>query len=453
MSQAPVQSVSPAGLMDVTPPKDSPTRIRFLVLGGACLLAIITYLHRVGFSAIATELRDQLHLGDRAIGYFTAAFMIAYGIFEVPWGLLADARGGRSALTAVVIGGSLMTAAVAAVVWLPDPAGMGLIALILARFAFGAFQAGTFPVLARIMADWMPVSERGGAQGALWMSTRLGGALAPIVLIPLFHRFGNWRMPLVIGAGLGLIWCVGFWSIFRNTPQEIGSVNAAERELIAHGRKKRQSSSHRTPWGQIFGRTNPLALCVMYGSIGYSGNFFLFMLNDYLRTQRHLGKNTAMWLTSLPFFAGVFACVMGGVLSDLLSRQMGSRRWGRRVVGCAGLSLAAVGIISTLAVTNVFALGVLLCLTFIGNDLAMGPSWAAATEIGERSAGTLGGTMNMVGSFTAAIAAILTAERFARLDGTTPFLLFGLSYLIGALCWLRIDVTEPLVATTGDLEA
>ena len=28
---------------------------------------------------------------------------------------------------------------------------------------------------------------------------------------------------------------------------------------------------------------------------------------------------------------------------------------------------------------------------------------------------------------------------------TTPFLLFGLSYAIGTLCWLRIDVTEPLV--------
>jgi ACS family glucarate transporter-like MFS transporter len=435
MSQATVEASLSVG---------SATRVRFLVLGGGCLLAIITYLHRAGFSAIAPELRDQLHLGDRAIGYVTAAFMIAYGIFEVPWGLLADTRGSRSTLLAVVLGGSTMTALVAAVVWIAEPVWMALVALIVLRFLFGAFQAGTFPVLSRIMADWMPLSERGSTQGALWMSARLGGALAPIVLIPLFQRFGNWRIPLVLGAGLGLVWSVGFWLWFRNTPQQVPSVNAAERLLIAEGRKPGRTGSDTTPWSQIFGRSNPLALCGMYGFLGYSGNFFLFMLNDYLQKERHLPKTTAMWLVSLPFFCGVIACVTGGILSDLIGRQLGSRRWGRRVVGCAGLGIAAVGIVSTLAVTDVLWLGVLLCITFVGNDLAMGPAWAAATEIGETSAGTLGGAMNMVGSLTAAVAAVFTADRFARGDLVSPFLVFGLSYTLGALCWLRIDVTEPL---------
>ena len=27
-----------------------------------------------------------------------------------------------------------------------------------------------------MMADWIPVNERGGAQGLLWMSSRIGGA-------------------------------------------------------------------------------------------------------------------------------------------------------------------------------------------------------------------------------------------------------------------------------------
>jgi nitrate/nitrite transporter NarK len=142
---------------------------------------------------------------------------------------------------------------------------------------------------------------------------------------------------------------------------------------------------------------------------------------------------------------------MGGVLSDLLGQRMGSRRWGRRVVGATGMTLAAVGIVSTLAVTDPTVLAIVLCLTFVGNDLAMGPAWAAATEIGERSAGTLGGTMNMIGSFTAAIAAIVTGQRFSHGDLVTPFLLFGLSYLLGALCWLRIDVTEPLGEPAADL--
>jgi len=152
-----------------------------------------------------------------------------------------------------------------------------------------------------------------------------------------------------------------------------------------------------------------------------------------------------MWLTSLPMACGVFACVAGGVLSDVIGRKLGSRRWGRRLVGMTGLTIAAVGIVSTLGVTNPVWLSVLLCITFIGNDLAMGPSWAAATEIGERSAGSLGGAMNMMGSLMAALAALFSSDRFVRGDLVTPFLAFGLCYFLGALCWLRIDVTEPLV--------
>jgi len=451
MSQAPARSPLWDATSDGPAQPKTATRVRYIVVAWACLLAIVTYLHRAGFSAISPELLKQLRLDDRALGYFMAAFMIAYGVFEVPWGMLGDARGGRSALMVVVVGGSVMTAVVATVVWLPNPARMGLGFLIVVRFLFGAFQAGTFPVLARIMADWVPASERGSAQGAIWMSSRFGGALAPLVLIPLFQKFGNWRIPLVLGATLGLVWCLGFWTWFRNSPADMPQVNDAERTLIEKGRKPKTSGGHRVPWGQILGRANPLALCAMYACLGYSGNFFLFLLANYLRTKRSMDDTTTMWLTSLPFAFGVVACVMGGVLSDILGRRFRSRRWGRRAVGIAGMTLAAAGIVSTLAVSSPVALGVILCITFIGNDLTMGPAWAAATEIGERSAGTLGGAMNMLGSLAAAVAAIVTSEFFARGDLVSPFLIFGLIYAIGALCWLRIDVTEPLDEIRSEL--
>ena len=57
-------------------------------------------------------------------------------------------------------------------------------------------------------------------------------------------------------------------------------------------------------------------------------------------------------------------------------------------------------------------LGFLLCLTFVGNDLAMGPAWAAAADIGERHTGVLSGAMNMMASFMAAFAALATGHLF-----------------------------------------
>ena len=105
------------------------------------------------------------------------------------------------------------------------------------------FQAGTFPVLSRLMADWMPTTERGSAQGFIWMCSRAGGVLAPMLMVWLFHRLGDWRSPLVLGAGLGVVWCLAVWPWLRNRPEEMPRVNAAELERIAAGRADRKPAA------------------------------------------------------------------------------------------------------------------------------------------------------------------------------------------------------------------
>ena len=113
-------------------------------------------------------------------------------------------------------------------------------------------------------------------------------------------------------------------------------------------------------------------------------------------------------------------------------------------MGAIGMAIAGGAILSTLFVESVRLLGALLCLTYFGNDLAIGPAWAAAADKGERFAGTLGGLMNMIGSFAAAIAAIVTGNLFKSGDFTLPFILFSASYFVGVFCWLRVDVTHTL---------
>ena len=181
----------------------APTRVRFLVLFAACSLAVVTYIHRVGFATASTPIRDEFGLNQRHLGLLMAAFMVAYGLAEVPWGLIGDRRGVRNPLAIIILGGSLTTAALSAVGWLPDVLAWQLGALLVLRFAFGAFQAGTFPSISRMLADWMPTTERGGAQGLLWMSSRIGGATAPLLLVPLFRRFGSWERRSCWSPGSG----------------------------------------------------------------------------------------------------------------------------------------------------------------------------------------------------------------------------------------------------------
>ncbi len=421
-----------------------PTRVRYQVLGAACSLAVITYIHRVGFGTAIAELKTTLDLGDNQISWLMAAFMIGYGLFEIPWGFLGDRIGVRNILVAILLGGSLLTAALAPVGLLPRGPVLVFAVLMTLRFLFGAVQAGTFPVISRMMADWMPTTERGTAQGAVWMSSRLGGFIAPLLIVWLFRVMGDWKVSLVLVAGLGLLWCLAFWPWFRNQPAEMAQVNKEERKLIEAGRGARAVHGDAPiPWAKMARSPSVWALCWMYGFLGFSGNFYLTLLPTYLKNHRHLDSTTMSWLAGLPFGFGVLACFAGGWFSDAVIRRWG-KRWGRRIVGGTGLMLAGLAIVSVPWVENVPLLGFLLILTFVGNDLAMAPAWASAADIGERYTGVLSGAMNMMASFMAAIQAIVIGHFFEVNNLVAPFVILAASYALGTLCWIGVDVRKTL---------
>jgi hypothetical protein len=89
-------------------------------------------------------------------------------------------------------------------------------------------------------------------------------------------------------------------------------------------------------------------------------------------------------------------------------------------------------------------MGFLLILTFFGNDLAMGPAWAAAADIGERHAGVLSGAMNMMGSFMAALQSDIIGRLLDADNLVAPFLILAASYALGTLCWVGVDVRRTL---------
>jgi len=182
---------------------------------------------------------------------------------------------------------------------------------------------------------------------------------------------------------------------------------------------------------------------LMYGFLGFSGNFYLTLLPTYLKNHRHLDTDTTGWLTSLPFAFGVVACLTGGSVSDAIIRRWGTG-WGRRLVGMTGLATAGLAILAVPWVDNIVALGFLLVLAFFGNDLAMAPAWAAAADIGERHTGVLSGAMNMAASFMAAVEALWLGRLLRADDLVLPFVILACSYALGALAWLGVDVRKTL---------
>jgi sugar phosphate permease len=301
-----------------------------------------------------------------------------------------------------------------------------------------------------VIADWMPVHERGFAQGTVWTFSRLGGAFVPFLFVWLWNSYGTWTTPFSAMAGLGLLWCAVFWPWFRNRPEEMAQVNAAERELIAAGRPASSRSPEPVPWSRLLGSTNVWALCLMYGSIGFGGNFITNLLPLYLKDFRKLTDEEFSWLSSLPLAFGIASCLLGGWLSDWFIQRTGNRKWGRRLSGAIGAVVASLVVLSVPRVEEVWLLAVVLSVWFFCNDLTMGPAWAACADIGERYAGTLSGAMNMMGSVAGAAGAALAGKLLQMDQAKWVFLVFAGSYGLAALSWLLVDVTKPLVDNPND---
>ncbi len=421
-----------------------PTRVRFQVLALGCSLALLTYIHRQAFVRAMPEIKNDLDLNTEQMGYLAAAFLVAYGIFQVPCGLIGDRLGARHLLTILVLGWSLLTGVAALTGVVPTGVGWQFSFLLALRFLFGIFQAGGFPVWARVMADWIPVSERGSGQGTVWMFSRVGGALSPFLFLWLFQYFGTWRTPLWVLAGLGLVWCAVFWPWFRNRPEDMPQVNAAERELIASGREAAVAQRGPVPWRKLFTSLSVWSLCLMYGFVGFSGNFITNLLPLYLADNRKLTPETTTWLAGLPLAFGVVSCVLGGFLSDFVSRRWGSRKWGRRLIASVGLALAGLALLAVPWVEAVWLLALLLSASFFFNDLSIGPAWAACADVGEHYAGTISGAMNMIGQFAGAAGMALAGVLLQRGHAELLFIVFAGSYALAAVCWFGVDVTKPI---------
>src|SRR5437588_8571824 len=182
------------------PALQKPSRVRYGVLGLACSLSMITYLDRVCFGSVADYIKDEFGLTYTQRGLLFTAFALAYAVFEVPTGWLGDVFGPRRTLIRIVLWWSFFTALTALVgVRVAGVTLVGLTTLVVIRFLFGIGEAGAFPNITRALHNWFPVTERGMAQGYVWMSGRLMGGLTPLIWMVLVVHLGvTWRAAFVL---------------------------------------------------------------------------------------------------------------------------------------------------------------------------------------------------------------------------------------------------------------
>jgi MFS transporter, ACS family, glucarate transporter len=410
-------------------------KYRHRVLGLLFLLSIITYIDRVCISVAGPKMQADLHLSPSQWGWVTSLFAASYALFEIPSGALGDRIGPRKVLTRIVLWWSVFTTFTGTV--------SSYFLLLATRFLFGAGEAGAYPNSSASISRWFPVVERARAHGIVWMASRVGGALSPLLVIPIQTRWG-WRASFWTFGFLGVIWAAAWYWWYRDTPAEKPGVSPEEAREIAQGQGVDARERHALPW-RVMRSRNFRTILLMYHTYCWGSYFFLSWLHTFLAKGRGFTDAEIQTWSTLPFVFGMVGTLSGGIVSDYLVKRLGLK-WGRRAVGCTGLAASALFMGLTFLTTGKIASVVLLSCAYAGSDFMLPVAWAVCLDIGRKYAGAVTGSMNMAGqagSFLSAAAFGYLIEGFQTYNA--PLLPMAGMLLVSAVLWLKIDPTEELV--------
>jgi MFS family permease len=377
-------------------------------------------------------MQSDLHIGPVGWGWITGVFTLSYAIFEIPTGALGDRIGSRKVLTRVVLWWSAFTSLTGAMVSFP--------ALLLVRFCFGAGEAGAFPNASVAINRWFPIRERSRAFGTILMSSQLGGALAPLLVLPIQIRYG-WRASFYAFGILGVLWAIAWYTRFRDSPAQQPNISPAELEET---RSLPPNADHAMPWSIALRSPNLWAVLIVAFCYVYPYAFFQTWFHTYLVKGRGYSE-ADLFLSILPYLVGATANLCGGAISNLLVRRIGLI-WGRRSVGILGLGLSALAALVVIYTHSRSTTIVALCILYGGITLQQPNVFSVCLDIGGKYAGATTGAMNtaaMAGAFVSSLAFGYLVRYFGNY--TAPFIPMVLFLVAGSLLWTAIDPTRPLI--------
>jgi sugar phosphate permease len=404
------------------------------------IFSIITYLDRTSISITGNVITSELGLSITQFGWVLAAFSFAYGIFEIPTGILGDKLGPKKILTRIVIWWSLFT--------ILTGFSYTFTALLIVRFLFGVGEAGAYPNATVVISKWFPKGERGRAQSFIWIASRIGGALAPFLSVFIMNTFG-WRWVFYIFGTLGIIWAI-FWNYwFKDEPREMKGIKSKEIELIESKREVKSLGHGLLSIKNILKNKNVWFLMGMYHCLLYGAYFYLSWMPKYLKNGRNVGDDDIAFMASLPFILGTIGCFIGGFSSDFLSKKYGLK-WGRRSVGMFGLIMAGICMITaTFILDNTISI-IVLSLGLAFKDFTLPVSWATAADIGGENSGSVAGAMGMAGQLGSTVMSI-SFGYILSMTGSweLPLQIIGVIVIIGGLLWLKIDPSQKINNTSS----
>lgn len=422
------------------------SQVRFYLSFLLFVLSGVAFLDRTNISIAGLQISSEYGLGNQHLGWIFSAFLVGYAGFQIPAGWLAARFGPRRVLAFGVLWWGVVTELTAL---LPKDMPHAVAILIAIRFALGAGESVVYPAANQFVARWIPQQERGFINGLIFAGVGAGSGLTPPLLTWLIANHG-WRAAFWFSAIIGVVAGILWWYTARDTPEEHPAVSPLELKKIQSGLEVEQAFQeqgtappHGISWRAILHRRDLAALMAGYFSFGYIAWIFFSWFFLYMAQVRGFNLKASARYSMLPFLSMTVFCLVGGALSDRLTRAYGLRI-GRCALASAALFCTAAFLVLGSQVHSPALAGIILAGGAGTLYLSQSSFFSVSVDIAGRSSGVFSSIVNMGGQIGGAVTASLTPWIAQRFGWTSSFGAAAVLAVIGAFCWMVVHPERPL---------
>ena len=412
-------------------------KTRHIILAVMCLMYFISYIDRVNIAVAGPLIRQEMGLTSAQLGLVFSAFAYPYAVMQIIGGWLADKYGPKIVLTVLSIIWGVATLATGFA---------GSVTMLVAmRFLLGIGEGGAFPTATRAFTYWMPVAERGFAQGITHSFARLGGAVTPPLVLAVV-AVGGWRDAFLLLGVASLAWTVLYLCFFTNSPEQHRRITPEETAEIGYRAGDCERAKHAvTPWRKLVRRM----WLVTFVDFCYGWLLWVYLtwLPSYLKESRGFDLKQLALFTALPLLAGVIGDTLGGVVSDRIFKATGRLRLARCSVLVVGMGGSLAFLLPMVSATDPLMAVLFLSASFFFLEITNPVLWTLPLDIAGKYAGTAGGMMNT--GF--GVAGMVSPVVFGYLIQTTgsynvPFTISACLLAVGVVAALFIDTSKTVEA-------
>jgi predicted MFS family arabinose efflux permease len=263
----------------------------------------------------------------------------------------------------------------------------------------------------------------------------MGGALTPFVVIPIMAWLG-WRAAFWLLGGLGIIWAVVWYVMYRDPQKDSGSKFQASSS---------EDTKTKLPWNKILHNRQFWTICAMYFFYAFGSWFFFSWFPTFMELGRGFAKSELTYAVAVPFIMSMIGNITGGYLTDKISAKYGLKV-GRKALGTSSLAISAVCMFLAAFIPGKMAVFVFLSLCFGIFDLMLPSAWALCIDLGKQHAGAISGAMNTFGNVGGFFCGILFGYLVqASGNYNLPLYMIAGMLLISAVLFSFINPEKPII--------